>query len=87
MARGRTIKDNMNNKIKHSWSTWNGQRSDKPYHKRPTQKQVQDIIKNKFIKIDGLVMVRDDDKTFIEVRGSTGNLYSTNTYIDVYKII
>lgn len=73
-------------KITYRWSDWNGMKADKAYHNKPTAKQIQEIMEKRFIRTDDLLMVRDEAKTIIEVRGSTGNLYSCNTYRDIYKI-
>lgn len=78
-------------KLTYSFSSWNGMTTNKPYHKKPTIKEVSDTKQSKVnpnIRIhdrkDGIRILIDGD--FVELRASVANSLTNNKYSDVYNL-
>ena len=72
-------------KIKYSWSQWNGIMAKKPYHSKPLMNDLKRIIKEKKIVKNDYTMFFDD--TIIYLKKTVNNGFSSNCYIDVYRIL
>lgn len=72
-------------KLEHFRSDCNGQRNDKPYHKKPSDQTIREA------QTLGKVVVGDvqvfASENLIEVRAFIGNGISGNSYRDFYRIV
>jgi hypothetical protein len=73
-------------KFEHFRSDLNGCKSEKPYHKAPTEDEVNKIWHNeKVLRDDGCRVFADDN--MVEIRMGISNGIAGNIYRDFYRII
>jgi hypothetical protein len=80
-------------KLEHAWSRWNNCMSDKPYHNKPTQDDLQQVITkgetnddgDKYLKIgDNPTIIISDNLVCVIKVISSG--YASNKYEDIWRI-
>jgi len=71
-------------KITRFRSEWNGTRSDKAYHPKPSIEQVNEALKIGKVIINERIIFASG--TCVEVRARIGNNLTHNTYRDLYSI-
>ena len=77
--------------LQHFYSDWNGQQTDKPYMKKPTNHEINQAHNGTHAGVK--VFSREHGEVIIimprvvEVRQRIGNSITANTYRDMYRIV